>query len=415
MQKTRILSISLAMTVLLLLMIGILAIYSTTYSVDSNSYLIKQGIWVAAGLVMTIIVGIMPMDYLSKWSKCIFLAVAICLLYLMLANACNEIAIRVFKLNDGVAGLIPLAQFRKGACRWIGAGPITIQPSEFAKFAIILFLSTYYGMRDIQKIESFREGFMIPGFVSFIMLALILLGRSLSNTIITGSIVFMIMFLAGVKLRYLSASFFLALILALLCILYTPYRRQRIFNYIAHNKTETIQTKEKNKADNFQLNRSVCAIGAGGVAGTGIGGGRLKHKSIPESRTDFIFAVVGEELGFLGMIAGIALYLAFMLLSFAIAKQCRDRRGTLICMAVGYFVPFQAMFNLGVICGLFPTTGVTAPLVSYGGSSIVSVMLCIGLVFNVCRQNHLDTVSGRISGSSATDMSIPINTTTQGR
>ena len=123
----------------------------------------------------------------------------------------------------------------------------------------------------------------------------------------------------------------------------------------------------------------------------GLGKGRLKNSRIPESQTDFIFAVIGEEYGFIGILIGLGLYLGFAAIAFRIAQQCNNRQGILITMAVGIYILFQALYNLCVVCGLGPTTGVTAPLVSYGGSSIISVMLCVGLVLNTCWSNYNST------------------------
>ena len=172
------------------------------------------------------------------------------------------------------------------------------------------------------------------------------------------------------------------------CLLKRVLRRQRIVNFIYKDQQVKTSTTGESKADNHQLLRSICALGSGGVSGMGLGKGRLKNSRIPESQTDFIFAVIGEEFGFIGILIGLSLYLGFAVLAFRIAQQCNNRQGTLIAMAVGIYILFQALYNLCVVCGLGPTTGVTAPLVSYGGSSIISVMLCVGLVLNICKGNY---------------------------
>ena len=390
MEKSRYLSAFLALTVVTLLAIGIIAVYSTTYAKADNSMLYKQIIWVAGGIVMALIVSCVPKYLLYRGSKWILVFIGLALGYLMIVNIGNALTVKFLKFS--LASYMPLAQVRNGACRWLAVGPITIQPAEFAKFALILFLSCYYGMRDTAKVESWKDGLIIPGSVAFLFMALILGGRSLSNCVITCLLMFMVMYFAGVKLRMLAATVFILILAGVCVILLTPFRRQRIVNYIHHNESnEVVVIGEKKKVvDNYQLDRSICAIGSGGIAGLGIGHGRLKHRSIPESHTDFVFAVIGEELGFVGISSCILLYIFFMQLAFAIARQCSDRSSALMCMTVGAFLPLQAMMNMGVVCGLFPTTGVTAPLVSYGGSSIASIMLCVGLVFNAARQQNPD-------------------------
>lgn len=377
--KLRLHTLLLLLNVVCLLCMGTMAIYSTTYTTDDNYYLTHQLMWIGVGIIAASVVALTPMEYLSKVSKLMLMGITLFLVYLVAATYLRKIF--------GAGVRLPLVVYAKGASRWIGYGGISVQPSEFAKFALILFLSTYYGTRDIQKIEDTKEGLVMPLLVCLVVMSMIVLGKALSNTILCGVIVFSIMFISGVKLRKLLSAIVIIGFCALLCIAAEPYRMKRITNFISHRQTEVEWTTAPRSDDNHQLERSICAIGSGGMFGLGMGRGRLKNKAIPESKTDFIFAVIGEEYGFAGVFAGISLYMLFMVLCFLIGNQCRERRGMLICMSVGLYVAAQAGLNLAVICGLAPTTGVTAPLVSYGGSSIVSVMMCVGLVFNVSRQN----------------------------
>ncbi len=383
-------SAGLAIVVVFLLGAGIIAVYSTTYAKADNSMLYKQIIWVACGIVMALGVASININLLSRCAKWILAAICCVLGYLMIVNVVNTITMSVFNFN--FSAIMPFAQVRNGACRWLVLGPISIQPAEFAKFALILFFSCYYGMRDTSKVESLKDGLLIPGGVSLLLMILIVGGRSLSNCVLVCLLTLIVMYFAGVKLRMIVSSLAVLVLLAVCVIMATPFRRQRIFNYIHKNAVqETVIIGEQRRvADNYQLNRSICAIGSGGGVGLGVGKGRLKHRSIPESHTDFVFAVIGEELGFAGIGFVIFLYMAFMFFSFGIARQCRDKRDALMCMTVGSFIPLQALMNMGVVCGLFPTTGVTAPLVSYGGSSVTSIMLCVGLVFNAVRQNGME-------------------------
>ncbi len=387
--KIRFISSLFTLSVVLLLLIGITAIYSTTYSSASNSVLYKQLQWVLLGLAAAATIALIPADFLSKYSKYMLVAVLLPLAYLTFASLGILFLSKATGADaSSLSKFFPFVVYNKGAARWLHLAGFTMQPSEFAKFTIILFLATYYGTRDIIKIESFKEGFFIPALAAGSVMALVFLGKSLSNTIIIASIVGIIMFVSGVRMRYLSASCLLAFLLVICAVFTSGYRRQRIINFIYKNKSEEVSTTGKKKADNHQLKRAICALGSGGLTGLGIGRGRLKNQHIPESSTDFIFAVIGEEFGFLGILFAIFLYISFMVLSFIIATQTNNRRGVLIAITVGFFIPFQAMYNLSVVCGLMPTTGVTAPLVSYGGSSIISMMLCVGLVLNVCRGNY---------------------------
>ena len=390
--EIRVTSSLFCLNIILLLLGGLLAIYSTTYTASDNEYLYRQITWIVIGLFAAVGLTLAPQSFLSKHAKLILLLVLIPLAYLTFASVGIGLVAKLTHMNgSAIARYIPLVVYSKGAARWIRLGPMTIQPSEFGKFAIILFLGTYYGMRDTMKIESLKEGFLIPLCYAAILMVLVFMGKSLSNTIITGVIVFTIMFLAGVRAKFLAYSALIALVLVVLGISFSPYRRQRIVNFIYKDEQVKASTTGESKADNHQLQRSICALGSGGFTGMGLGKGRLKNSRIPESQTDFIFAVVGEEFGFLGILIGLGLYLGFAVLAFKIAQQCNNRQGTLIAMAVGIYILFQALYNLCVVCGLGPTTGVTAPLVSYGGSSIISVMLCIGLVLNISKANYDNT------------------------
>lgn len=395
--EIRLTSTFFTLNVILLLLLGILAIYSTTYAASENEFLYRQLTWILLGLFSAAALSMVPPRILSKYSKLILLLVFIPLTYLTVASVSIGILSKLTGMTgSSLARYMPMVVYSKGAARWLRLGAMTIQPSEFGKFAIILFLCTYYGMRDTMKIESLKEGFLIPLCYSAVLLVLIFLGKSMSNTIITATIVFSIMFLAGVRMKYLAFSAFLGIILVILGISLSSYRRQRIINYIYKDQQVKTSTTGEIKADNHQLLRSICALGSGGLTGMGLGKGRLKNSRIPESQTDFIFAVIGEEFGFLGILFGLGLYLAFTLLAFKISRQCPNRQGALITMAVGIYILFQALYNLCVVCGLGPTTGVTAPLVSYGGSSIISVMMCVGLVLNICRSNYADTLENAI-------------------
>ena len=387
--EIRVTSTLFSLNVLLLLLVGILAIYSTTYATSDNDYLYRQIAWIVLGWIAAAVLSYAPPSFLSKHAKLILVLVLIPLAYLTFASVGISLIAKITHMKgSAIARYIPLVVYSKGAARWLRLGPMTIQPSEFGKFAIILFLGTYYGMRDTMKIESLKEGFLIPLCYAAFLMGLVFMGKSLSNTIITGVIVFTIMFLAGVRAKFLFYSALIGILLVVLGISLSPYRRQRIVNFIYKDEQVKASTTGEAKADNHQLLRSICALGSGGFKGMGLGKGRLKNSRIPESQTDFIFAVIGEEFGFIGILIGLGLYLAFAFLAFKIAQQCNNRQGVLIAMAVGIYILFQALYNLCVVCGLGPTTGVTAPLVSYGGSSIISVMLCVGLVLNICKANY---------------------------
>ena len=355
---------------------GLLTIYSTTYAIASNRFLFLQAVWCILGVIAIGTLVLIPLEVLAKWSRWILLATILVLAYLAFANLLNGLT----KIQ------MPLVTIRGGACRWLNIGSkITLQPSEFAKFGLILYLCSYYGSLTREQISHWKEGFFQPLIPAAITLAMILGGRSLSVTLLCAIITGLTMYISGVRLKCLLITVLAGILLAGTAIALTPYRRQRIKNYFHKNEKDTTV-----KTNNYQLDSAVCAMGSGGMTGLGLGRGRLKHKDIPEARTDFIFAVIGEEAGFAGMFLGIICYLAFGAICILIGRKAHDKTGMLICYVIGIVIPAQAFVNLSVVSGLAPTTGVTAPLVSYGGSSVLSVALCIGLVLNVCRRNSIE-------------------------
>ena len=188
--KIRFTSTLFTLSVILLLLIGITAIYSTTYSSASNSVLYKQLQWVLLGLVAAASIALVPTDFLSKYSKYMLAAVLVPLAYLTVASLCILFLSKATGAQPAsLSKFFPFVVYNKGAARWLHLAGFTMQPSEFAKFTIILFLATYYGTRDTIKIESFKEGFLIPALASAAVMALVFLGKSLSNTIILASIV----------------------------------------------------------------------------------------------------------------------------------------------------------------------------------------------------------------------------------
>ncbi len=207
----------------------------------------------------------------------------------------------------------------------------------------------------------------------------IFLGKDLSTTVITAGVVLAMMFLAGVRTRFLLLLVLLGAAAGTAAIATNPERVTRVVSY---------RHPELSKQDDgYQLWHSHLAMGSGGLRGRGFTRSIMKQVYLPEAHTDFIIAVLGEELGYVGVLAVLGLYVLFLVSTVGIAYMCRDPVDMLICMGVGLLVAFQALVNISVVSGWCPTTGLTAPFLSYGGSSIISILLCVGLVFNVCRRN----------------------------
>ena len=369
--------------------IGLMMIVSTTYATSGIHYFMHQLIWIGIGIAGGIAIYIIPKEKLVKYSHIFVIILAVALTYLFLfrfvsiafgTSAAAKMPFCPFETINGVAkaGI-------KGGFRWLKFPfGINIQPSEFAKLALLLFLASYYGTREEEEIRTFYKGILIPMVPTGYVLAAIFLGKDLSQTVITAMMVFAIMFLAGVKTRYLTLLCLIAAIAGCCLIVASPMRRARIMGW----KSQTEEQKELlNQSSRYQLSRSEIAIGSGGILGRGFAKSIMKNSYLPEAHTDFIIAILGEEFGLVGILFVMILYAFFMFCLFSISKLCFDRYSMLICQGLGVLIPFQAIINIGVVSGFFPTTGLTAPFISYGGSSSISLMMCMGLVFKVSLNN----------------------------
>ncbi len=374
MKYPRIITFLVGLIITALLCIGLTMVYSTTYDLHGNAYMIRQALWILIGLSGLALVAFCPLEYLCKAAPYILVAVVASLAYLFAANVAARLVSRdILRFFPLVPGEI------KGAMRWLRLGPISIQPSEFAKFALILFLAAYYGTRSKKQVERFVDGVAVPVLVIGVVLGLILLGGDLSTTVITGVTAYSILFLAGVRLRYLVLLACLGVALGVTAINLSPERLSRITSYKA--------AEEQKMGDGYQLWRSQLTLGSGGLWGRGFTRSVMKQFYLPDARTDFIMAVLGEEFGYVGFCFVLLLHVGLLVCVVEISKMCRDRVGVLMTMGTGILIASQALTNFSVVSGWCPTTGLTAPFLSYGGSSMIAMLLCVGLLFNTCRRN----------------------------
>ena len=287
-------------------------------------------------------------------------------------------------------GRLPLVRGpTKGSFRWLQVGFVSVQPSEFAKPAVILFLADYFGRRA-RHVAEFRRGFLRPMLAAGSILGLIFLGKDLSVTVITGTVVFVLAFVAGVRLRYLTLLAAAGLILVLLALQSSPERMRRLTVYRA--------PEEAQHREGYQLWNSQLALGSGGWTGLGFTRSRMKQFYLPEAHTDFIVAIVGEELGYLAVASLILTYCLLLATTVWIAVLAADRQGLLLASGVGLSIAVHAFVNISVVSGFGPTTGVTAPFLSYGGSSMIASLLGIGLVLSVSRIGELEAVRQALQG-----------------
>lgn len=352
----------LGLCVVVLVTLSICEVYSTTIAASGNRYMRMQCTWVAIGTAVCFAGACLPLRRVVGWSRIWIILVSIPLLYLAVAQTAVSIQRSWISFFPGAAEI-------KGAVRWLKLGFVQLQPSEFGKIAIVIFLAAYYGRCSRKEIRSFVKGFLIPGTVASAVLGLMILGKDLSTTVISAAMVMSVMFIAGARKRYLLGAFLLLLSIGVVFVLNSPSRLSRITAFCDQDSS-------------YQLQRSKMCLGVGGLTGTGYANGFMKSY-LPEAHTDFIVAVIGEEFGWLGVIGVIVCYLSICGSIVLISYSCRRQSERLLCIGIALLIGFQAMINIGVVSGMCPTTGLTAPFLSYGGSSMVSMMFMVGLIFNV--------------------------------
>ncbi|MCK4400899.1 putative lipid II flippase FtsW [bacterium] len=263
-----------------------------------------------------------------------------------------------------------------GARRWIRIGHFSMQPSELAKLVMIMYASNFLSKKR-HNIKEFIRGFLPPMLVLGLVLALII-KNDLGSCVLIAGIVLTMMFISGANMKHL-AIFFLASLPAIYIAIRTfPYRMKRIMVFL--------DPWEDPLGKGYQIIQSFYALGSGGWWGKGLGKGIQKLFYLPEAHTDFIFSIIGEELGFIGTLLIIMLYTYIIWRGIIIAYHAPDLYGHLLAIGITAMIAYQVIINIGVVTGLLPTKGTTLPFISFGGSSLIVNMIAIGLLINVSKE-----------------------------
>ena len=348
--------------VVVLTLIGLVMVLSASYATayyeyGSSWYQFKrQLLWVGLGLVAMVV--IMRVDY-RRWRRYTNLLLVVAL-GLMVAVMVPGLGVNV-----------------NGSSRWLGYGSFRIQPSEFAKLAVLLFVADLLARRA-DRVDNLKLT-LRPVLVVFTVFAgLLMLQPNLGTTILLGSIVFVMLFVSGVPVKPLVGSFGAVTGLAVVAAVAEPYRFRRLMAFV--NPWKDPQNT------GYQTIQSQLAISHGQITGSGIGHSIAKFGFLPYAQTDFIFAIVADELGFIGALLLIALFLAVGVVGVRIALGAPDRYGMLLATGITSWVLIQAFVNIGAVVGVLPITGVPLPFVSFGGSSLVVVLAAMGIELSIARQ-----------------------------
>ena len=263
-----------------------------------------------------------------------------------------------------------------GARRWFRLKFISFQPSELANIAVIIYIADFI-TRKSEYIKTFWRGFLPPVSVLVVTALLILAQPDLGTVLALGIVVFIMLFVAGARVSYLSSVILASLPMLYILIFNVPYRRARILAFL--------NPWLDPKGSGFQIIQSQVALGSGGIFGVGLGHSKQKLFYLPAAHTDFIFSIIGEELGLLGTVGVIILLIIFIQQGLKIIKNAPDKFGYFLSLGLVLMISFKAMINIGVSCGILPTKGLPLPFISYGGSSFIFDMISVGILMNIAR------------------------------
>ncbi len=353
------------LAVLGLLAIGIVILFSTgAFARDSQGdvyfYVRKHALWLGIGLVACLLAALVDYHVWQRtwwiWFALSFVGLALCF-------------------------LPPFRHKINGSWRWLEFHHFTCQPSEFAKIGAVFFLAFWFSRYEAES-KQFWRGFVLPLAVISLLIALIVTEVDLGTTVLIGATTFIVMFIAGSNLALLASLslggigtiFFLATHIA--------ERNSRLMAFL--------HPEQYKLTAGLQQMQALIAWGSGGIGGLGLGNGRQKMSYLPYAHTDFIFPIIGEELGLRFSLLVIFLFVLIIICGLTIALHARDRFGLLLASGIVSLIAFQAAINIGVVTSLLPNKGLPLPFVSYGGSNLVVALFAVGLLLNIYRQGVLE-------------------------
>jgi len=354
-------AILLLVIMLMLLTIGVVMLFSTSaaYARDrygDQHYLLKrQLVWMLIGGLACVMAASVPYP---KWrGVCTaFLAVSAVMLALVLIP---HVGLKV-----------------GGARRWLGLGPMRFQPSEFAKLALVIWLAHWLA-KEKRRIDRFDRGFAVPMAITGGLLLLVLAEPDFGSTALLASVGFAMMFIAGVRLWFLVPTALAGAGGLLGLMLHNPERSRRLLAFLDLDKYR--------QGAGYQVWQAILAFGSGGFSGLGLGNSRQKMFYLPEAHTDFIFPIVGEELGLIGTLGILLAFALLIACAVIISLRASDLYGQYLGLGIALLIAMQALINIGVVTAWLPTKGLPLPFISFGGSNLVLNMSAVGILLSIFR------------------------------
>lgn len=347
-------------TIMALVGIGLIMVFSSS-SVTANIrygdayYFFKRQLTFAGiGLIAMMVIMRMSLEKIKAWVYPVSIFALVCL----------------------VLVITPIGIEAKGSSRWLGVGFISFTPSELAKIAMVMFMAKTLEV-NIDNIKSFRIGVLPYLIILSLVCGLIMLQPDLGTSFAIAGTVFFMLLAAGAQWSHLAGIGAIGVAAVAGAIAVAPYRMERFIAFLNPWKYAS--------DEGFQTIQSLYALGSGGLFGMGLGRSRQKFFYLPEQHTDFIFAILGEELGFIGAFLVISLFVLLAWRGFKIAINAPDNFSSLLAAGITIMIVFQAAINIGVVCGALPVTGITLPFISYGGSSLLFTMIGAGILLNISR------------------------------
>ena len=356
---------------LALLMFGLVMVYSASIATAEGSkftgyqsayFLIRHCIFLAIGLILAMVAFQIPLRIWQQAAPWLFVATIVLLTLVLIPHVGRAV---------------------NGAQRWLPLGPVNLQPSELAKLFGVLYAADYTS-RKLADMDSFRRGFVPMALVMLLVGGLLLKEPDFGAFVVIIGIAVGILFLGGINARVFLALVLVLVVGFVLLIWFSPYRRERIFGFM--------DPWQDAYGRGYQLSHALIAFGRGEWLGVGLGASVEKLFYLPEAHTDFLLAVIAEELGFFGVVAVIGMFALIVQRAFAIGRQAQslDRvYAGLVAQGVGIWLGVQAFINMGVNMGLLPTKGLTLPLMSFGGSGIVANCVALAILLRVDYENRL--------------------------